>query len=195
MSAHDTASSLAPAANGLRSAHGSRPLAPRGGNDRVYTPPRLAKDIVQHFKPTGICVEPCEGRGAFTSALKESNAQWVFTCEIDNGVDFLTLQNVHADWIVTNPPWSQFRAFLAKSMEVADNIVFLALLNAWFMRARVADMRKAGFGLVEVLMLDTPPKPWPQTGFQLAAVHAKRGHTGATNFSYANASDHPTASE
>ena len=192
MSAPNIASPPVTIANGLRSAHGSRPLAPRGGNDRVYTPARLAKDIVQHFKPFGACLEPCEGKGAFTSALKESNAEWVFTCEIDNGVDFMALQNVRVDWIVTNPPWSQFRAFLAKSMEISDNVVFLALLNAWFMRARVADMRKAGFGLVEVLMLDTPPKPWPQTGFQLAAVHAKRGHTGATTFSYANVQTHTT---
>lgn len=118
-------------------------------------------------------------------------AEW---CEIDEGIDFLTVEGKW-DWIVTNPPWSKFRAFLAKSMEVADNVVFLALLNAWFMRARVADMRKADFGLVEVLMLDTPPKPWPQTGFQLAAVHAKRGHRGPTIFSDENSSDQATASE
>jgi len=109
-----------------------------------------------------------------------------FACEIDAGSDFFNWQEP-VDWIVTNPPWSQFRAFLRHSMEVADNVVFLALLNAWFMRARVADMRAAGFGLVESLMLDTPPKPWPQTGFQLAAVHARRGHDGPLKFSYANA--------
>lgn len=115
-------------------------------------------------------------------------------CEIDEGRDFLTVEG-RWDWIVTNPPWSQFRTFLAKSMEVADNVVFLSLLNAWFMRARVADMRKARFGIVEVLMLDTPPKPWPQTGFQLAAVHAKRGHTGTTIFSDENDPDQATASK
>ena len=114
------------------------------------------------------------------------DAEW---CEISEGRDFLKVEGKW-DWIVTNPPWSQFRVFLVKSMQVADNVVFLSLLNAWFMRARVRDMQEAGFGLVEVLMVDTPPKPWPQTGFQLAAVHAKRGHTGATFFNSANVSDH-----
>ncbi len=183
MSAPDTASSLAFAANGLRSAHGSRPLAPRGGCDKVWTPDDLAVGIVSHFAPTGRILEPCKGAGAFVRAMP--GCDW---CEIDEGKDFFAqgFRQGQFDWIVTNPPWSQFRGFLAQSMWAADNVVFLALLNAWFMRARVADMRKAGFGLVEVLMLDTPPKPWPQTGFQLAAVHAKRGHTGATHFSYAN---------
>lgn len=166
---------------------GSRPLAPRGGNDRVWTPDELAGRIVSHFKPSGRILEPCKGQGAFVRAMP--GCEW---CEIDEGRDFLAVEG-RWDWIVTNPPWSQFRPFLAKSMQVADNVVFLALLNAWFMRARVADMRKAGFGIVEVLMLDTPPKPWPQTGFQLAAVHARRGHTGATIFSDENASGEPIA--
>lgn len=156
----------------------SRPLAPRGGNDRVYTPPALARQIVEHFQPFGRILDPCLGRGAFTAAMPTC-----FSCEIDAGTDFFQWQEP-VDWIVTNPPWSQFRAFLRHSMEVADNIVFLSLLNAWFMRARVQDMRTAGFGLVEALMLDTPPRPWPQTGFQLAAVHARRGHSGPMTFSW-----------
>lgn len=153
----------------------SRPLAPCGGNDKVWTPQPLALKIIEHFKPTGRILEPCKGQGAFTSLM---TCDW---CEIDEGRDFLKVEG-HWDWIVTNPPWSQFRAFLNKSMAVADNVVFLALLNAWFMKARVLDMRKAGFGIVEVLMVDTPPKPWPQTGFQLAAVHIKRGHNGPVIF-------------
>jgi len=104
-------------------------------------------------------------------------------CEIDEGRNFLTTEGKW-DWVVTNPPWSQFRPFLLKSMEVADNVVFLSLLNAWFMRARVRDMRNAGFGIVEVLMLDTPKKPWPQTGFQLSAVHVKRGYRSPVVFTY-----------
>lgn len=166
---------------------GSRPLAPRGGNDRVWTPDDLALRIVSHFAPAGRILEPCKGQGSFVRAMP--GCDW---CEIDEGRDFLAVEG-RWDWIVTNPPWSQFRPFLAKSMQVADNVVFLALLNAFFMRARVADMRRAGFGIVEVLMLDTPPKPWPQTGFQLAAVHAKRGHAGTTLFSYENVSDQATA--
>lgn len=158
----------------------SRPLAPTGGNDCVWTPPYLAKYIVEHFKPSGRILEPCRGIGSFTDQMP--GCDW---CEISEGRDFFAVED-HWDWIVTNPPWSKFRPFLRKAMQVSDNVVFLALLNAWFMKARVRDMREAGFGLVEALMIETPPKPWPQTGFQLAAVHAKRGYDGLMKFSCEN---------
>lgn len=171
-----------------------QPLAPRGGNDKVYTPPDVAKTIVSHFSPFGRCMEPCAGKGAFVDALHAwRQVGEVDVCEMDQGIDFLALPDGRRyDWIVTNPPWSQFRPFLAKSMAVAENVVFLALLNAWFMRARVADMRAAGFGMVDVLMLPTPPKPWPQTGFQLAAVHVKHGFAGPVTFNYGPQIDHKT---
>lgn len=162
----------------------SRPLAPKGGNDRIYTPPKLAEEIVKHFQPYGAILEPCAGpigRQAFVDALIDFDLGWF---ELEEGSDFLTTTSrAHYDWIITNPPWSKFRAFLRRSMEFADNVVFLALLNAWFMRARVQDVAAAGFGYKEALLLDTPPKPWPQTGFQLAAVHIQRGYTGDMKFS------------
>jgi hypothetical protein len=161
----------------------SRALAPKGGNDRVYTPPSLAQQIVTHFNPDGVMLEPCAGKLAFVDAMfKQPGYTAVCYCEIDKGSDFFKWTQP-VDWIITNPPWSQFRQFLKHSMELADNIVFLALLNAWFMRARMKDVQDAGFGYVEALLLDTPPKPWPQTGFQLAAVHIKRGYTGDMKFS------------
>ena len=159
---------------------GSRPLAPRGGNDRVWTPDALAAQIVAHFGPTGKILEPCRGAGAFVRAMP--GCEW---CEIDDGRDFFQWTKP-VDWVITNPPWSQFRSFLDHAMKVADNVVFLSLVNAFFMRARVEDMRRAGFGIVEILMLPTPPKPWPQTGFQLGATHIRHGHAGPTVFSYAN---------
>ena len=45
-------------------------------------------------------------------------------------------------------------------------------------------MRNAGFGVKEFYCVDTPKKPWPQLGFQLAAVHTQRGYTGGTIWSY-----------
>lgn len=155
-----------------------QPLVPNGGNDRVWTPDDLTKNIVDHFKPTGRILEPCRGQGAFTRAMP--TAKW---CEIDEEIDFLTTEG-HWDWIVTNPPWSKITPFLKKAMEVSDNIVFLALLNAWFQKKRMQDMQEAGFGFKEILLLDTPKKPWPQTGFQLAAVHISKKHNNQVNFSH-----------
>lgn len=157
----------------------NRPLAPKGGNDKVYTPPELARQIVEHFKPSGRLLEPCKGRGAFTDAMYPfASNGYLSYYEVDIGLDFLQGSPPAHDWIITNPPWSQLRAFLKKSMEVADNVVFLCLVNAFFMKARQQDMRKAGFGMKEILFVPTPAKPWPQTGFSLGAVHIQKNYSG-----------------
>ncbi len=160
-----------------------RALAPHGGNDRIMTPPETARLILAHFRPHGRILEPCCGSGSFSNLMP--GCDW---CELDEGRDFLALDG-HWGWIVTNPPWSKFRDFLRHGMEVADNIVFLCLINAWFMRARQRDMAQAGFGLVEILHVPVPPPPWPQAGFCLGAGWLRRGWTGGVHFS------HPTESE
>lgn len=154
-----------------------RPLAPKGGNDRIYTPDDLAKLIVDHFKPAGRILEPCKGGGAFLRALG-TGCEW---CEIDEGRDFFDYDG-KVDWIVTNPPWSLLRPFLAHSMKLADNIVFLCLVNAFFMRARQRDIHAAGFGIVEILEVPMPAKPWPQTGFSLAATWLSRDWSGPIHY-------------
>lgn len=159
----------------------SRPLAPDGGNDRIYTPRYIANGLVKHFKPSGYMLEPCAGRRdyqPFYDALKLQSGP-VGWCEIDLGRDFFEWA-VSVDWIVTNPPWGKFRRFLQHSMEVADNIVFLCLTNAWYMKARQRDIKEAGFGLVEIVHIETPPPPWPQAGFQLGAGWLRRGWSGST---------------
>ena len=161
----------------------SRSMNPKGGDDRVYTPSTLAHGIVQHFDPLGRVLEPCAGKDAFVNALCIAPlVTVVYECEIDRDEDFFDF-NTPVDWIITNPPWSQFRQFLKHSMGLATNVVFLANLNAWVTRSRMRDVFDAGFGYREALLVDTPPKPWPQTGFQLAAVHIQRGYTGDMKFS------------
>lgn len=160
----------------------SRPLAPRGGNDMVYTPSEVAELIVDHFRPSGRIVEPCRGGGAFTNYLPK-NVDWF---EIREGRDWLQARRPiegRWDWCITNPPYSQFRPFLRKAMELCDNIVFLCFVNAMWMKARRRDMREFGFGIREILELDTPPPPWPQAGFQLAAIHLMRGWRGCITVS------------
>jgi hypothetical protein len=72
------------------------------------TPPRLAETLVQRLQPSGTMLEPCAGSGAFVRALRPFGR--VLSCEIDHGSDFLEWTQ-RVDWIITNPPWSQFRAF------------------------------------------------------------------------------------
>ncbi len=153
-----------------------RSLAQSNGNDCVQTPVDVAEDIVTHFAPSGSILEPCKGDGNFLKAMPD--AEW---CEIKEGKDFLELTDKKYDWIITNPPYSIYRKFLNKSMEIADNIVFLQLINATFYKARLRDLKENNFGIKEIYMMDTP-KTFPQFGFQVGCVHYKRGYKGPITF-------------
>jgi len=156
-----------------------RPLAPSGGNDRVYTPIDVASDIIEHFGVSGKFLEPCRGKGAFYESYCGNQKDW---CEIDDGKDFLDPKTQFLfdryDWVVTNPPWSLMRPFLNRSMELSENVVFLCLVNAFWMKARLNDIEFNGFSIKEILFVPQPPKPWPSTGFALGATHIQKAYKG-----------------
>ena len=62
----------------------------------------------------------------------------------------------------------------------------ICTLTGVLTKARVRMVRNAGFGYAEFLLVPTPPKPWPQSGFQLAATWLRRGWTGGTAFTMHN---------
>lgn len=147
-------------------------------DDVVQTPPALARRLVGHFRPHGRVLEPCAGRGNFLRALRAhaQRATRVDWCERQRGRDFFAWQEP-VDWIITNPPWSQIRPFLQHAMQVADDVVFLMTINHVWTKARVRDIRTAGFGLKEIVLVDMP-RSFPQSGFQLGAVHVARRWRG-----------------
>lgn len=161
-------------------------LIPKGGNDCVMTPPDLARKIVGYFRPTGYILEPCMGDGAFYDHLKpfafEGKVDW---CELSKGRDFLLTDfgDKRYTYIVTNPPFSKFRAFLKRSMELSDHVIFLCTINHIFgLRARLRDIKEAGFYIRDCLLCDTP-ESWPPSGFQVGAVHLSK-QAGDCKFSY-----------
>lgn len=146
-------------------------------NDVVYTPDDLALKIVNHFRPTGSILEPCKGGGAFLRAMPTAEY-----CEIAEGIDFFDCQ-VKYDWIITNPPWSIFRAFLRKACETADNVVFLVPVVHYFGKARLRELKETGHALKEIVILNTP-KNFPQMGFALGCVYTQKNYRGACEITY-----------
>lgn len=150
----------------------------RADCDLVATPYPLAKQIVLHFRPTGLVLDPCRGpTRPFFRALRRYGCD-VDWCELSEGRNFLDYAE-RVNWIITNPPWSKLRQFLEHAMRLADEVVFLAALSAFTLRYRMKLIRDAGFGLREALLLDHPAKPWLASGFQLAAIHVQRAYGGA----------------
>ncbi|MDD5262990.1 MAG: hypothetical protein PHD76_14195 [Methylacidiphilales bacterium] len=141
-------------------------------DDVVQTPLEMAGRLVHHFKPSGRILEPCCGDGHFLQFMPA--AEW---CEISRGRDFLACNN-QFDWIITNPPWSQIRPFLNHAMELADHVVFLMTVNHVWTKARIRDIQSHGFGLKEICLVEMP-ETFPQSGFQLGAIHIARGWNGA----------------
>ncbi|MPQ95267.1 hypothetical protein F8R15_15755 [Thioclava sp. JE_KL1] len=140
------------------------------------TPPDLAKAIIEHFSHAmaGRVLDPSRGEGAFFDHFPDNlERHW---CEISEGRDFLSWAD-QVEWVVTNPPWSELRAFTHHAMQVSENIVWLAPLTNLTTKARLRDLKEAGFGIAELLFVDTP-KGWPQSGFQIVAAHLKKGYAG-----------------
>lgn len=147
-------------------------LIPRGGSDRIYTPRDLSQKIISYFKPSGLILEPCRGGGAFSDYM---DCDW---CEIDEGKDFFDYKK-SPDWIITNPPFSLVRKFLLHSYEIGTkNIVFLIPVNHVLgMKARLRDMKKNGYSVKELVLIDTP-KEFPSSGFQYCIAHIVKGQVG-----------------
>lgn len=148
--------------------------------DIVMTPEWLAKEIIEHFNPSGILLDPCRGEGAFYDNFPGDSNEW---CELGEGVDFLTY-NKKVDWIITNPPWSKMQQFLFQGMKISNNIVYLTTINHYTTKKRIRDMRENNFAIKEIYCVPTPKNPWPQLGFQLGAIHTQRGYSGEITMSY-----------
>ena len=144
--------------------------------DLVMTPPELAAAVIGHFagRMTGMVLDPARGQGAFYDRFPTHlERDW---CEITEGRDFLDWREP-VDWVMTNPPWSRLRDFTRHAMRIAPNVVWLAPLTNLTTKARLRDLDEAGFGIAELVLIDTP-KDWPQSGFQLVAAWLRKGHSG-----------------
>lgn len=145
--------------------------------DVVFTPDWLAEMICAMFPIDGRVLEPCKGEGAFLKYLP-ADTQW---CEIVDGRNYYDF-NESVDWIVTNPPYSDFNRFLEHSFELAKNIVLLVPLAKLFksMGTLTAIMNYGGFVSIHCLPASQAGFPF---GFPCAVYHLQRGYRGQTKFS------------
>ena len=150
-------------------------------NDVVMTPLATAETIMNYFKPQGTILEPCKGTGIFYNLMDPKLRDW---CEIEdqflNGEkprDFLKY-NGKVNWIITNPPFSIFDAFLEKSFEVADNVVFFAPLSKVFKSMKVDGMIREYGGIKEITHMGGGGRHGFPFGFAIGCIHYKRGYKG-----------------
>lgn len=142
-------------------------------NDVVMTKRETAKAIVDYFKPTGKCLEPCAGQNAFYDALPEPKQR----CEISEGIDFFQHKD-KVDWIITNPPFSIYDHFLLHAFEISDNVVFFVPLNKAFKSQKLENAIQEYGGLKEIVMMGGGGKHGFPFGFQVGCLHYQKGYKG-----------------
>ena len=142
-------------------------------NDIVMTDRNKARQIVQYFQPAGTCLDPCAGTNAFFDNLPEPR----FRCEIAEGIDFFDYSDP-VDWIITNPPYSIYDAFLQHAFNLAANIVFLVPISKAFKSDKIERMVDAYGGLREIVYMGTGRQNGFPFGFPVGCLHYQRGYVG-----------------
>jgi hypothetical protein len=146
--------------------------------DVVYTPQELARDMVAYFQPSGICLDPCAGDGVFYNLFPEGR-EW---CEIERGRDFYAWQK-QADWIISNPPYSDLLSWVRHSFKIAKDIVYIMPSHRVFASAEFLDDLFSWGGIVHIRRYGTGSQWGFPFGHALAAVHYRAGYTGSQTWS------------
>jgi len=148
------------------------PAGKKKGNDCIMTPEWVAKDMVEHFAPTGTILEPARGNGVFTNILPQ--AEW---CEINEGKDFFDW-NKKVDWIISNPPFSVMRKFILHSFNIADDIVYLVPVWKIYLAYGTVKAAQEYGGIKEIRWYGTGSKLSFPMGNGIGAVHWSRDYRG-----------------
>ena len=143
---------------------------PSNAQDVIYTPDHIAKDIIDHFCPSGKCLDPCKGNGAFLKYLP-ANSDW---CEITEGKDFFEYRK-KVDWIVGNPPYSIFEKWLTHSFRVANDILYLIPITKALTSYKVMRLVYSLGSIQEIFVLGAGHHIGFPFGFAVGAVHFKSG--------------------
>lgn len=145
-------------------------------NDKIYTPEFIVKKIMKELpiKSSDTLLDAFAGDMVFYNNYPEDNIK--FWCEIDKGKDFYEF-NKKVDWIITNPPYSDYENLIKHSFDIADNIVYLIplgkIVSSW---GRILDLEN--YGGVKKLWIFPAGKANFPFGFPACYVWMQRGYKG-----------------
>jgi len=143
-------------------------------NDVVFTPDWLAEKICAMFNIKGNVLEPCKGEGVFLKYLPK-NTEW---CEITENKNFFDY-NKKVDWIVTNPPYSDFNRFLTHCFNLSQNVVLLVPVAKLFKSLGTLKQIFEFGNFVEIHTLPASKAGFP-FGFPCAVYYIKKDYSGLT---------------
>lgn len=128
--------------------------------DRVYTPLDVAAKCIALIPcvPNELWLDPFKGEGAFYNQYPHvAEKEWD---EIREGRDFFAREVASVDWIVTNPPYSEFDKTLQKSCAVCrKGFAYVVELNKLRPR-RIAMCTAKGFRVVSIYVFEINGGGW-----------------------------------
>ncbi len=142
-------------------------------SDIVYTPDAVARGIIEWLNPSGLCLDPCFGDGAFHRHLPEG-ADW---CELRRGRNFFDYEK-KVDWIIGNPPYSIFEEWLQHSFEIADDVAYILPTNKVFQRQIIMKMINDYGGIKGMIVYGSGSMVGFPFGFSVGTFHFSKGHKG-----------------
>lgn len=148
-------------------------------SDTVATPQKTAEWIVNHFAPSGLSLDPCAGGNVFYDLLPYPKHR----CEIKDGIDFFNFDE-RVDWIITNPPYSIYDAFLQHAFEISENVVFFVPIAKAFKSMKIEKMVLAYGGLKEIVFMGGGGRHGFAFGFPVGCLYYKKGYKGSCKITH-----------
>lgn len=147
--------------------------------DAVYTPEWVAQDMIRFFDPVGRILEPCKGTGQIFAYLPEG----ADFCEITEGRDFYAWTQP-VDWIISNPPYSDFIRWIEHSYSICENIVYLLPLQKVFNAFGTLSIFRRHGWIRHVRVYGTGSRLNFPMGNAIGACWFQRGYEGDTSWSW-----------
>lgn len=109
----------------------SKVLYSKGGNDEWITPAYAVKPLLKYIPKDKIiwCPFDLENRSEFVKVFRK-NGYKVICSHISTGQDFFSYEPEEWDIIVSNPPFTNKRAFFERAMKLGKPFALL-MSNTW----------------------------------------------------------------
>jgi hypothetical protein len=126
-------------------------------NDKIYTPAPVALKMIEmcNIKPTDKVLDCSKGAGIFYNNFPKCQKFW---CEIDEEVvgddkrDFFEFKE-KVDWIIGNPPYSLWDAWLEHTMKITDKFCYImGILN--FTNKRIQKLFDNNYGITKISLVE-----------------------------------------
>ena len=145
-------------------------------NDKVYTPEKIAKEMISFYPLSGKVLDPFKGGGVFYDNLpSDVESYW---CEIDEGVDFFNFKQ-EVDWIISNPPYSLYDEVMNHSYTISKNIVYLVPFSK--VVSSLGRIKKIlNYGNIKSIKIIGASRCGFPFGFPACAIHIQKDYEGET---------------